>query len=281
MPLYGSCPPTLTQRLEAFQQAGVLVVLVLNQPDGTPFPESLKPLLNPPLCVVPNYNHGGVAGGFNRGVEHAIAAGATWITLLDQDSDLSAMELQRLQEPWRDQPGIRCVVGPRIWDARREHWHGRRLPKDGLLWHATRLLISSGTTFRATDWPLLGPMQEWLVVDFVDHAWSFQAQARGFQLLQHTGVTLRQQFGARHPHVIGRCLGMELYPPRRHFYGLRNLRWLLRRPEVPWDLKAKEVFKMLFKPWLWLLLEPQRLGNLQAIVEALRAPLPMEEAQPD
>jgi rhamnosyltransferase len=283
MPLFGVLPVTLPQRLMAFQRAVVVLVLVLNDPDADAVPSSLLPLLaqpaDPPLLVVVNQNRGGVAGGFNRGVDRAIAAGAHWITLLDQDSDLPAEQLPHLCEPWHGRPRAQLMVGPRIWDARRKSWQGPQPVADATGWIPTRLLISSGTTFRAVDWPLLGPMREWLVVDFVDHAWSFQAQARGFQLHQHAGVVLQQQFGACHPHPFCRLLGMELYPPRRHFYGLRNLRWLVRRPEVPLDLKVKEVCKMLVKPWLWLLFEPRRSANLEAIIRALLAPLPAPEAE--
>jgi rhamnosyltransferase len=283
IPLYGALPATLPLRLAAFQRAGALVVLVLNDPHADALPSTLQTLDSPALDswlqVVVNCNRGGVAGGFNRGVERAIAIGAEWITLLDQDSDLSPLHLHRLREPWQSLGALRLVVGPRIWDVRRRCWQGQRLSPEPMTWIPTRLLISSGTTFRAADWPHLGPMCEWLVVDFVDHAWSFQVQARGFELLQHPGVRLDQQFGVRHPNPLCRLLGMELYPPRRHFYGLRNLRWLLHRPEIPLDLKLKEALKMLFKPWLWLLFEPDRSANVQAIVRALCATVPPPEAE--
>lgn len=283
MPLYGALPTALPKRLEAFQQAGVLLVLVLNQPDCDVLPDALQPLLtqrvDSSVHVVSNRNRGGVAGGFNRGVERAVASGADWITLLDQDSDLQAEQLISLREPWQHQPFARYVVGPCIWDARRGHWHGRRTRESSMPWIPARLLISSGTTFRASDWPVLGMMQEWLVVDFVDHAWSFQVQARGFQLLQHPDVVLKQRFGCRHPNALCRWLGMELYPPRRHFYSLRNLRWLLRRSEIPLDLKLKEVVKMIFKPWFWLLFEPERVANFKAMLRAVQAPLPVSELE--
>ena len=68
----------------------------------------------------------------------------------------------------------------------------------------TRLLISSGTTFRY-DSTRPGPMAEWLVVDFVDHTRCFRAQARqAFRLLQHPEVRLVQRFGAHIPTV---CAG--------------------------------------------------------------------------
>jgi rhamnosyltransferase len=138
----------------------------------------------------------------------------------------------------------------------------------------TRLLISSGTTFRSSDWSQLGSLHEDLFIDFVDHAWCFRAQARGFQLLQHAEVILKQRFGVEHPNRLCRGLGLQLYSPERHFYGLRNLRWLCLQPYIPLDLKLKELTKMLIKPWLWLMFEPQRRANLKAIVWGCLAPLP-------
>ena len=71
---------------------------------------------------------------------------------------------------------------------------------------------------------------------------------------------------------------MELYSPTRHYYSLRNLRLLLRCSDVPRDLKVKEVLKMTIKPWLWLLFEPNRVDNIKAIYNALRATVPSLEA---
>jgi hypothetical protein len=67
---------------------------------------------------------------------------------------------------------------------------------------------------------------------------------------------------------------MQLYSPERHFYGLRNLRWLCLQPYIPLDLKIKELLKILAKPWLWLVFEPRRLENLKAIIAGLFCPLP-------
>jgi rhamnosyltransferase len=278
IPLYGPCPPELPERVKAYALHGLLVVLVQNNPEGSSLlPPILETLLvkEPEMRLVFNHNRGGVAGGFNRGIETAIAEGVKWITLLDQDSRLSAADFERLIEPWLSNPGGRLLIGPMIWDGRRDKHHGRRhlLQQGGYI--PTRLLISSGTTFKVSDWPLLGPMDEWLMVDFVDHLWGFRAQERGFLLLHHPQVILHQEFGQKHPHPLCHLLGMELYSPMRHFYSLRNLRWLLRMHYVPLDLKIKEMVKMMLKPWLWLLCEPRKAENLQAIIQALRSPLPL------
>lgn len=275
IPLYGEVPCDLEDWVHALQEVGLQVVLVQNNPSHlSDLPTALK-RYEQGLHLIHNHNVGGVAGGFNRGVDAAIAGGADWITLLDQDSRLLPADLQRLREPWDRLTQPALLVGPLIWDGQRERLHAMASSTKMQDYLLTRLLISSGTTFRAVDWPRLGPMAEWLMVDFVDHSWCFRAQARqGFCLLQHPKVQLVQRFGRTHPNPLCRLLGMELYTPSRHYYQLRNLRWLLQQAEVPLDLRCKELLKMLLKPWLWLLCETRRRENFTAIVAALRAPLP-------
>ncbi|MDP4831772.1 MAG: hypothetical protein NWR59_09685 [Cyanobium sp. MAG_185] len=274
VPLYGPASGAAAQALAPLLEAGLGLLLVDNNPADTagmaPSPAAAD---HPGCCWVRNANSSGIAGGLNCGVEAALALGARTITLLDQDSGITSAGLQDLRELLERYPCERLLVGPRIWDQRRRRWHGparnrwRGYPR-------TRLLISSGTTFAAAHWPLLSPFDGELFIDFVDHAWCFRAQAAGFVLLQHPEVRLEQQFGEPHPHRLCRWLGMELYSPQRHFYSLRNLRWLLRQGWVPLDLRLKELVKMLVKPWLWLLFEPQRRANARAILAALAAPLP-------
>jgi len=280
IPLYGQQPTHLCGQLNDYLGFGLCIMLVQNNPrpsqGGAGWMDTdLRALLadNKNIECFWNDNKGGVAGGFNRGVERAVSRGAQWITLLDQDSQLSGDDLARLREPWNEMSSEMIMAGPTIWDGRRQRKHGHRRCKFHRGYILTRLLISSGTTFRAVDWQLLGPMHEWLVIDFVDHAWCFDAGSKGFLLLQHPEVMLLQSFGERHPNWLCRKLGMELYSPRRHFYSLRNLRWLIRQSNVPLDLKLKELIKMTVKPWLWLLYEPLRKENFKAILSALRAQL--------
>jgi rhamnosyltransferase len=269
IPLFGSVPYDFELYLQNLKDLGLFVVLVDNNPE----PVQYFPRSTVHYELVFNGNRGGIAGGLNRGIECALAADCLWITLLDQDSRISAEDMLLMPKAWDVFPSRQLVVGPIIWDEHRQERHGRwRATDNGF--DATRLLISSGTTFRSSDWPQLGSMHESLFIDFVDHAWCFRAQARGFQLLQHPLVKLRQYFGAEHPNSLCRWLGMQLYSPERHFYALRNLRWLCLQPYIPLDLKIKELLKMLVKPWLWLVFEPRRHENLKAIVSGLRCPLP-------
>lgn len=275
VPLHGPASVAAAMARQALAKAGLTLVLVDNNLEPAPEIAAMAEVSG--CMVIWNGNCGGIAGGFNRGIAAASAAGACYVTLLDQDSAIEPVSLARLREPLQRFPHQRLLVGPRIWDQRRSRWHqpARRHWRG---YPQTRLLISSGTTFATRHLPLLGPLDEALFIDFVDHAWCFRAQAAGFVLLQPADATLEQQFGTRHPHWLCHRLGLELYSPQRHFSSLRNLRWLLRQGYVPIDLRLKEALKMLVKPWLWLLFEPQRRANARAIVAALRAPLPRPPA---
>lgn len=270
IPLFGVVPQGLVDYLHSLVRAGLCVVLV----DNNPQPLHGQIEMASGWEILHNFNRGGIAGGLNHGINHAQKLGCKWITLLDQDSRIPSDQICRLLEPWQASAlNHHLVVGPSIWDEQRQIRHGR-WQASNTAFEETRLLISSGTTFRSSDWALLGSLHEDLFIDFVDHAWCFRAQARGFQLLQHSEVILRQQFGVEHPNRLCRRLGLQLYSPERHFYGLRNLRWLCLQPYIPLDLKIKELTKMLIKPWLWLLFEPHRRANLKAIVLGFLAPLP-------
>ena len=265
-------PQGLVDYLHSLVRAGLCVVLV----DNNPQPLHGQSGMACEWEILYNFNRGGIAGGLNYGINHVQQLGCKWITLLDQDSRIPSDQICRLLEPWQAfSLNSQLVVGPSIWDEQRQTRHGR-WQASTTAFEKTRLLISSGTTFRSSDWGLLGSLHEDLFIDFVDHAWCFRAQARGFQLLQHAEVILRQQFGVEHPNRLCRRLGLQLYSPERHFYGLRNLRWLCLQPYIPLDLKIKELTKMLIKPWLWLLFEPRRLANLKAIVRGFLAPLPRQ-----
>lgn len=267
IPVYGFLDTDFQDYCENLGKAGFNLILVDNNEVSDPQLQAVKAGF-----LLLNANRGGVAGGFNRGVEHALLLQADWVTLLDQDSRIDSKGLHRLADLLEATPAGGVIVGPCIWDQRRRAIHGRIQKQASVEW-PTRLLISSGTTFRLSEWKSLGEFDENLHIDFVDHAWCFRAQSQGFKLVQHSQVLLYQTFGRRHPNPFCHMLGMELYSPIRHFYAIRNLRWLCLQPFVPLDLKIKELVKMAIKPWLWILFEPQRLANLRAVLGALTAPL--------
>ena len=267
IPLFGSLASDFFEYIESLSRLELNIVIVDNNKRSI-----LNALGAIPGYVISNFNNGGIAGGFNRGIEYAISKGSDIITLLDQDSRIEPHQVRALSKFLDLNADKKYVVGPSIWDAQRKKRHGRTKPTlvNGV--DSSRMLISSGTTFRSADWASLGCLNEALFIDFVDHAWCFRAQTRGFYFFQLRQAVLRQQFGSKHPNIICNMIGMQLYSPNRHFYAVRNVRWLCIQPFIPFDLKCKEALKMFFKPLLWLAFEPQRMRNLKAVISAVIAP---------
>lgn len=256
--LYGPRPMGLQDRLAAYGRAGLLVVAVNN--NG---PASEAALTGTALLHLDNHNRGGLAGGLNQGVAQALRLGCSAVTLLDQDSDLSANGVLALQQAVL--ASEQRVVGPAIWDVERQRWHARA--------GHPRMLITSGTTFSAAVWQRTGPYRDWMEIDFIDHEWCSRARQCGVALEVVESVRLDQQFGQRHPNPLAHRLGLQLYSPYRRAVALRNLRWLARQSHVPLDIRLKESVKMLLKPWCWLALEPGRRRTARSLRAGLMAPL--------
>ena len=256
VPLYGDLEAECLERLSSWFQQGYWVVAVNNNPVGS----SVEGVVA--NTFVHHHNRQGLAGGFNAGVDIAIENGANCITLLDQDSDISTSSLKNLAEACG--PGI--VVGPRIIDKNRVTDHMKTQGN-------VRMLISSGTTFVPGMWSKIGGFRSWMEIDYIDHEWCSRARKLGVKLLSIDNAILIQTFGSHHPNYLAHILGMQLYSPYRRAIALRNLRWLLFQSFVPLDIRLKELIKMIFKPFVWLILEPNRLHCLTVIWLGLTSPL--------
>ena len=256
IPLYGEYQIDCLDRLKCWVELGFWVVVVNNNPAFLPMNGVAA------TAVVHHHNRNGLAGGFNAGVNKAVADGADCITLLDQDSVISADSLRCLAESCG--PGL--VVGPRIIDKDRRSQCISS--PDGV-----RMLISSGTTFEPSVWSKVGPYQGWMEIDYIDHEWCSRARKLGVYLEVSEQAVLFQTFGIRHPNHIVHYIGMQLYSSYRRAIALRNLRWLLVQSFVPLDIRLKELIKMILKPWIWLVFEPNRFRCLSIIWLGLTAPL--------
>ena len=256
VPLYGELQLEGLDRLRCWVQQGFWVVVVNNNPASS----SLSGVVANSL--VPHHNLHGLAGGLNAGVNQAIADGADCITLLDQDSVISAASLQILSK-WCS-PEL--IVGPQIFDSTRRsvHTHAQQ---------NIRMLISSGTTFEPSIWGKIGPFQEWMEIDYIDHEWCSRARRLGFNIAVLDGTNLFQTFGSRHPNRLAHYLGLQLYSSYRRAVALRNLRWLIFQHYIPLDIRLKELIKMLLKPLIWLMLEDGRRRCLNVIWIGLTASL--------
>lgn len=267
IPVYDDPSEACLQRWLEWRLQGFNIILVDNKPSKRlDLPARFIGL----FLIVPNHNRHRLAGGINRGMATTEAKNADVITILDQDSciDVDSLDHLRCHVLRND----RTIWGPMIYDLDRCHLHAA----PGL--RADWFLMTSGTTLRHRDWLSIGPYNEKMEIDYLDHEWSARAVGCGYQLKCSQDALLLQTFGSQHPNSICRRVGMHLYSPLRHEASVRNLLWMINNPLVPASFKLKESVKMLFKPLFWLLFEPQRRKNLNAVVAGMSRGLTKESS---
>lgn len=262
VPVFGESVENISKRLRGLESRDISIVYVDNNQDSSM--QLYEDGFN--QTVIPNRNVGLVAGGFNRGIDFAVGAGAEIITLIDQDTEITRDDIERLGEALVEIGG-RCIIGPEVADAWKKNQQKASLQEVS----PERILISAGTTFWSRYWEELGRMNENMGIDFVDHVWCSDARAKGFKLYKIRKVVIRQKFGERHMSAVCRILGMQFYRPKRHYYSLRSIGFLVRNENVPLRLKLGEVIRMTIKPWLWLVFEPRRKENAMMVVRGLKA----------
>lgn len=246
--------------------------------DNTPSAEVQSPLTARdvqswlgPACAVTLLGDGlnvGLAAGLNRGIQHAMAAGATHVLLLDQDSVCSphmvATLLSGLQaaevQGWRV-----AAAGPSFSDVRGDVPPPflkvgfptcrpvQPAPEQAYVY--TDVLITSGMLVSTQALRLVGLMAEPLFIDNVDIEWGFRAKAAGWRLIGVPGATLNHQLGEQRrcvPWWLGWTGRKHLlhHPPVRLYYIMRNRIALQKLPHVPLAWKLQDLLRL---PWRLLL----------------------------
>ena len=261
IPLYGKTNKLLEEQIADYRENNLLIVLVNNNLND------IDPTKIFAHVVVNNNNKFGLAGGLNAGVKAAEDLGAEVITFLDQDSSIKLEHLISLGKYVHDATlSAPMVAGPRIFDADRRIMHTNKSNRP-------RILITSGTTFGLSTWQLVGDLLNWMEIDYIDHEWCSRAILKGVSLKIYTEAMLTQTFGERHANHLAHLLGLQSYSAYRKSIAIRNLRWLVFQRYIPLDIRLKELVKMCIKPWVWMLLEPNKMETLKIVWFGLSSPL--------
>ncbi|MDE3084842.1 MAG: hypothetical protein KGJ37_06460, partial [Verrucomicrobiota bacterium] len=136
-----------------------------------------------------------------------------------------------------------AVVAPRLREERlpredcrwlkphpRWSWLFRRVPcrEDDL--SGVTFVITSGTLMDLRAYRRIGPMDEKLFIDYIDHDYCLRARNLGYEILVSYRAVLLHNLGAkRRVEVAGRSLRPTFHSEIRHYYMARNRILMWRR----------------------------------------------------
>ena len=191
--------------------------------------------------VLANFNRGGVAGAYNRGLERLIERMCQILFIFDQDSAVPDDYFIRMSDACMALSSPRFLVGPKIFDIN----VNRYLPahvvsrfgvkpipitdqEHGLV--SCSSIITSGSAMSAETYRALGPFREDYFIDHVDTEYSFRAMCEGVPVYINTSVVLKHEVGKR---IVHKLLFLKLIQwntnPVRQYYSARNCVHVSRR----------------------------------------------------
>jgi L-rhamnosyltransferase len=193
------------------------------------------------IDVIANFNRGGVAGAYNRGLDRLIEKGAELLFLFDQDSEIPENYFISMEEACSNLRSPYFLVGPRILDVNVNryapaHVVSRFGIRAIVFTNAHRGLIpctsiiSSGSVISAPTYQRLGPFKEEYFIDQVDTEYCFRAACQGVPVRINPALTLKHQISTR---VDRKLLFLKLnqwnMAPLRQYYSARNCIHIFRR----------------------------------------------------
>jgi GT2 family glycosyltransferase len=193
------------------------------------------------IDIVPNFNKGGVAGAYNRGIERLIQKKCQVLFIFDQDSAVPDDYFTQMLDACLTLDSPHFLVGPKILDINVNRYlpaHVVRrfgvtqIPitsqKSGLV--SCSSVITSGSVMSAKTYRTLGPFREDYFIDHVDTEYSFRAVCKGVPVYINTSVVLTHEVGKRTDHKL-LCFKLIQWNtgPQRQYYSARNCIHVSRR----------------------------------------------------
>lgn len=164
------------------------------------------------IDILSNFNEGGVAGAYNKGLERLIRKQCRILFIFDQDSEVAEDYFVQMLEASFSLDSSRFLIGPKIFDINVQrylpaHVVGRfslrPVPitdqKRGL---SCSSIITSGSVMSAETYRILGPFLEDYVIDHVDTEYSFRAVCKGVPVYINTSLVLKHEVGKRADHKL-------------------------------------------------------------------------------
>lgn len=246
-------------------QFGVVVVSNIEDQEQQ---SQLQEALNMPGCIViclgDNY---GIGRAQNVGIQYALGQKAEYVLLLDDDSTIENEAIALLRHHYSKlvASGRKvCAVCPvpRDRSTGKLLVGGLRLNNEYSL---VRDLMSSGSLISSMAFNEVGFKDESLFIDCVDFDWGWRAIRLGYEIVIVNDVVIAHKLGISSKRFLF-DIELRIPSPVRHYYQYRNVFCLAfsRRSPVGWSIR--NVFRLLLKIPLYLLVCDRKRVRLRYIL---------------
>lgn len=226
----------VSQMVTLFSQLNLPLVLVDNSPE--PLPEH-----STSIHYIHYSENIGIAAAQNRGLEYLMGLDVDYALVFDQDSQISESLIAQMQVALIDAqtcfsdvaaigPTIVCEFNDKVMQPR---FHKALAKNDKVA--SVRQIIASGMLISLDAYKIVGPKDEALFIDGVDHEWCWRARDKGFTVCQALTVSMKHRLGDARLKFAG--IEVKQGAPIRLYYQARNLVLLSRKQYVPLYWKCR------------------------------------------
>jgi rhamnosyltransferase len=181
---------------------------------------------NKKVVSVVNGRNLGIAAALNIGAREAIARECDLLLTMDQDSSASPGMVEVLKDCFNSYDRhLIAIVSP---------FHLTNVTEPPLssspLFKEMDTVWTSGNLLRLSVYKDVGPFDEALFIDFVDHEYCLRIKRNGYRVLQSNRAILYHNIGnnLRKIDIASAALYVSNHSPLRRYYITRNRFWVTR-----------------------------------------------------
>ena len=234
------------------------------------------------LTLIANPDNVGLATAQNQGLAAALAAGADWILLLDDDSVPGDGMVEAMLAAWRELPDRRRValltprltdpegtLRPRLLTARGRFDLARTPLVPGAVVRDAVFAIASGSLLRARVLEVAGRMDDRFFIDYVDVEFSLRLRRAGFEIVGVGDAVLQHRLGeVRTARLLGREKTLSTHEAwRRRLIHRNRVRVWRRHGATCLGWLAFDLAAALYDVWKAIAWEDDKAAKLAAILK--------------
>jgi rhamnosyltransferase len=223
--------------------------------------------------VLRNADNLGVAAAVNQAAQAARDGGFEWLAMFDQDSlvpDGAVTSLLAVFDAHPQRARIAVMAMSHRDRATGEPYlRGSDVLEEAPDWRSVRATITSGSLVRREVLDRVGPFDEALFIDGVDHDFCLRCRRAGYLVIEGREQVMDHSMGAVTLHrLFGRAIACTNHSPARRYYITRNSLELTTRYAMfdgLWSLR--NAIHLIDSSLAALILEEQRAEKARAMAE--------------